>query len=57
MKLVGFGSGGHAKVLIDALRLCGHEIVILTDPNPATHGRDVCGVSAAKSSSWRPSTA
>lgn len=34
-RVVGVGAGGHAKVLIDILRLCGgFEIVGLTDRNP-----------------------
>jgi UDP-perosamine 4-acetyltransferase len=36
MRVVGLGAGGHAKVLIDLLRLRGDvEIVGLTDPDPA----------------------
>jgi UDP-perosamine 4-acetyltransferase len=35
MRVVGLGAGGHAKVLIDILRLRGEvEIVGLTDPDP-----------------------
>lgn len=36
--VVGVGAAGHAKVIIDMLRLAGqYEIVALTDPNP------ICG--------------
>lgn len=43
MKVIGLGAGGHAKVLIDALRLAGQvEIVGLLDP--AHVGETVAGV-------------
>ena len=45
MKVVGIGSGGHAKVLIDALRCRGEvEIVGLTDAKPERWSTNVLGV-------------
>jgi sugar O-acyltransferase (sialic acid O-acetyltransferase NeuD family) len=44
MQLVGIGAGGHAKVLIDILRLNGSEIVGLTDRDPKLWGTHVSGV-------------
>lgn len=38
------GGGGHARVLIDALRLGGHTLIGLTDPDPAAWGESVSGV-------------
>jgi UDP-perosamine 4-acetyltransferase len=43
--VVGLGAGGHAKVVVDILRLhADHEIVGLLDPNPDLHGTEVMGV-------------
>lgn len=47
MRVVGFGAGGHAKVLIDALRLRGVDVVALTDPDTKLHGTRVNGVEVA----------
>lgn len=45
MRVVGLGAGGHAKVLIEILRLKGgYEIVGLLDPDPALCDGDVLGV-------------
>ena len=45
-RVVGVGAGGHAKVLIDILRLRqDYELVGLTDANPALWGRRVLDVS------------
>jgi UDP-perosamine 4-acetyltransferase len=45
MRIVGIGAGGHAKVLIDILRLQGQtEIVGLTDRNQQLWGTRVSGV-------------
>jgi sugar O-acyltransferase (sialic acid O-acetyltransferase NeuD family) len=45
MRVVGIGAGGHAKVLIDALRLRGDvEIVGLTDKKPELWSKSVLGV-------------
>jgi acetyltransferase-like isoleucine patch superfamily enzyme len=38
------GSGGHAKVVIDALQRCGRPILGRTDPDPGRGGEDVLGV-------------
>lgn len=38
------GGGGHAKVLIEALRCSNLEIIGLTDPNPDLHGKSIMGV-------------
>jgi len=44
-RVVGLGAGGHAKVMIEALRLAGGvEIVALLDANPSLHGTRVAGV-------------
>jgi UDP-perosamine 4-acetyltransferase len=44
-EVVGIGAGGHAKVLIDALRLQGgFTIVGLTDANPALWGTHVLDI-------------
>lgn len=43
--LVGLGAGGHAKVLVDAIRARGtHDVVALLDADPDLHGREVAGV-------------
>ena len=38
------GAGGHAKVLIDALKLNAVDILGITDPDPAALGREILGV-------------
>jgi len=38
------GAGGHAKVVIDALRCAGYKVLGLTDANPTRHGASVLGV-------------
>ena len=44
-KIVGFGAGGHAKVVIEILQLCGsYEFVGLLDPKPALQEKIVLGV-------------
>lgn len=43
--LIGLGAGGHAKVVIDVVRLDGrYRLVGLTDPNEELRGRRVMGV-------------
>lgn len=45
VKVIGFGAGGHAKVVIEILRTDGsHEVVGLLDPKTALHGVRVLGV-------------
>lgn len=43
--LIVLGAGGHAKVLIDALRLAGRRVLFAVDADPARHGGSVAGVS------------
>ena len=38
------GAGGHAKVVIDALKAAGADILGITDPDQGTHGQDILGV-------------
>lgn len=38
------GVGGHAKVVIDAARVSGHQINSVYDDNPSTHNTEFCGV-------------
>lgn len=47
MKVAGIGAGGHAKVLVEALRLRGIEAVALTDADRALWGKRVAGVEVA----------
>jgi len=43
--VIGFGAGGHAKVVIEILRLVSEfEVVGLLDPNAELHATDVLGV-------------
>jgi len=42
--VIGVGAGGHAKVLIDALQLCGRAVHALVDAATARHGQQVLGV-------------
>lgn len=45
IRVVGVGAGGHAKVVMDALRLMGgYEIVGVTDRSARLHGGTVLGV-------------
>lgn len=45
MRVVGIGAGGHAKVLIDILRLRGEvEVIGLTDPDPVRWNTSIAGV-------------
>lgn len=44
-RVVGLGAGGHAKVMLEALRLMGgYEPVGLLDPDPQRQGASVLGV-------------
>ena len=55
MRVVGIGAGGHAKVVIDILRLMGgHEIVGLLDADKALWGTDVLGVRVLGDDSFLP---
>jgi sugar O-acyltransferase (sialic acid O-acetyltransferase NeuD family) len=45
MKVLVIGAGGHAKVVISALRLMGKEIIGALDANAALHGTNIQGVS------------
>ncbi len=38
------GGGGHAKVLIDVLRLCSVEILGIVDTDPSKIGNDILGI-------------
>lgn len=42
-RVIVLGAGGHAKVLIEALRLHGHKILGITDANVDRHGTDHVG--------------
>lgn len=44
IRAVGLGAGGHARVVIDALRLCRVEVIGLLDPRPDLKGVTVEGV-------------
>jgi sugar O-acyltransferase (sialic acid O-acetyltransferase NeuD family) len=52
-ELVVFGSGGHAKVVIEAVlaRTPGRQIVLLDD-NPAAAGRTLLGISVSGTRDW-----
>lgn len=41
---IGLGAGGHARVVVDALRLSGVQIVGLLDPRPELKGTSIDGV-------------
>lgn len=44
-RVVGLGAGGHAKVVIELLRLLGgHDLVGVLDPRAELHGSDLLGV-------------
>ena len=42
--LIIYGAGGHAAVLIDALRLLRREVLFVIDDDPATHGQAIDGI-------------
>ena len=45
MRVIGLGAGGHAKVVIEILRLLGnYEFAGLLDPKPELRGTDLLGV-------------
>ena len=45
IQVVGLGAGGHAKVVLEILRLIGqHELVGLLDPNKELWDTEVLGV-------------
>ncbi len=45
IKVIGFGAGGHASVIIEILRFQeSYEVVGLLDPKPELRGRDVLNV-------------
>ena len=55
MQLVGLGAGGHAKVVIEILRLIGgYELVGLLDPKEELWGTDVAGVPVLGNDSLLP---
>jgi sugar O-acyltransferase (sialic acid O-acetyltransferase NeuD family) len=43
-RLAVFGAGGHAKVVIEAARAAGHEVIGVYDGDSAKVGREVLGV-------------
>ena len=45
LPIIVLGAGGHAKVVIDALQAAGADILGAVDPDGATHGTDILGVS------------
>lgn len=43
--VIGMGAGGHAKVVIDIIKLCGqYDVIGLLDSNPELHGETLLGV-------------
>ena len=44
LPIIIIGGGGHAKVVIEALRQAGHKVVGAVDTDGAKHGKDVLGV-------------
>jgi sugar O-acyltransferase (sialic acid O-acetyltransferase NeuD family) len=45
IRVIGLGSGGHARVLLEVVRLSGkYEIIGMLDRNPDLAGKDVLGV-------------
>lgn len=44
LPVIVLGAGGHAKVLINTLRLCSEEILGVTDADAALIGKDILGV-------------
>ncbi|MEX1017275.1 MAG: NeuD/PglB/VioB family sugar acetyltransferase [Phycisphaeraceae bacterium] len=44
LPLIVIGAGGHARVLLDVLRSMGREVLMLTDHDPACHGKRIEGV-------------
>lgn len=54
-RVIGLGGGGHAKVIIDILRLLGEfEIVGLLDANPEAHGSKLSGITVLGNDSLMP---
>lgn len=54
-QVIGLGAGGHAKVIIEILRLLGEfEIVGLLDANPDARGKKVLGIEVIGSDSLMP---
>lgn len=43
--IIVLGAGGHAKVVIDALKAAGADILGAVDPDETTHGTHILGVS------------
>ncbi len=53
--VIGLGAGGHAKVLVDALRAAGGvDLAGLLDPDPARAGAEVLGVPVLGSDALLP---
>jgi UDP-perosamine 4-acetyltransferase len=46
-KTVVIGAGGHARVVIDALKRAGVQVLFATDADPAKHGQTMLGVPVA----------
>ena len=44
LPIIIIGAGGHAKVVIEALRQAGNNVVGVVDTDAAKHGKDVLGV-------------
>lgn len=44
LPMILLGSGGHARVLLDVLRLRGRRVLFAVDADAATHGRSVAGI-------------
>jgi sugar O-acyltransferase (sialic acid O-acetyltransferase NeuD family) len=44
LPVIVIGAGGHATVVADALLASGRQVLGLTDPGPARHGRHICGI-------------
>lgn len=43
--VIGLGAGGHAKVVIDTIRMTGqYEVIGLLDPDLGLHGKSVLGI-------------
>jgi sugar O-acyltransferase (sialic acid O-acetyltransferase NeuD family) len=45
--LIVVGAGGHAKVVIATAHAAGYSTISVHDDDPATHGRELCGVAVA----------
>lgn len=48
MKLIIYGAGGHAAVVIEVAQLCGFEIEYLIDDDPSKQGREIYGIPVIK---------